>query len=248
MYEVRQTELGGLRCRVVLPREPGAPTPPRLAVVLCHGYGAPGDDLVPLGEELASRLPPELAVATRFYFPEAPHAADGVGFGRAWWQLDPEILMALQYGGPRDTSRSRASAPPGLAPARRQLFSLLEAVTGQTGLPHARVVVGGFSQGAMLATDVALRLEEAPASLVVLSGTLLCEAQWQRACAARPSLPVFASHGQQDPILPFSEAEALVSLLRGAGLPVHFEPFRGGHEIPGAVLRALVAHLVARHG
>ena len=243
MFELRQTELGGLGCRVALPR--GTALSPKLAVVLCHGYGAPGDDLVPLAEALGAHLPEPLAQTTRFYFPQAPHAAQGVGFGRAWWQLDPEILMSMQRGGPRDSSRIRAMTPPGLTPARRSLLALLEAVSRSTGLAPDRIVVGGFSQGAMLATDVALRQEEAPASLVALSGTLLCAAEWQRACAQRSRLPVFVSHGHQDPLLSFDDAEALVAMFRDAGLAVQFEAFRGGHEIPGGVLRALATHLVS---
>src|SRR5690606_4444673 len=62
-------EYGGLTCQVV--NAPTAATDPTLAVVLCHGYGAPADDLVPIGAEL---LATDAAIArnVRLYFPAAP--------------------------------------------------------------------------------------------------------------------------------------------------------------------------------
>ena len=73
----------------------------------------------------------------------------------------------------------RTEIPEGLASARRKLMALLEVAQVETGLPMSRFLLGGFSQGAMLATDVTLRLEEAPAGLAALSGTLLCEEEWR---------------------------------------------------------------------
>ena len=63
------TKLGELDCQVVDALAPGSP--PELAVILCHGYGAPATDLVPLAAELLT-LRPELARHTRFVFPGAP--------------------------------------------------------------------------------------------------------------------------------------------------------------------------------
>ncbi len=86
-----QTTLGGLSCRVLQQASPGASL--ELAVVLCHGFGAPGDDLVSLAPEIL-RARPELAQKVRFVFPEAPLslAGQGYGGGRAWWPLDVQRL------------------------------------------------------------------------------------------------------------------------------------------------------------
>ena len=228
--------------------------PPTLAVVLCHGYGAPGDDLVPLGGELGrlvARTHAERASGLRFYFPSSPDAAQGVPMGRAWWQLDMERLMALQRGEAQGAGLRHEEVPDGLARARRLLTAFVDAVSQGTGLPHARIVLGGFSQGGMIATDVALRHEEAPAGLAILSGTLLCASEWRRRAKARAGLRIFQSHGRRDPLLPFADALLLRALLEEGGRAVDFREFNGGHEIPETVLRGLAdftASLVAPAG
>jgi phospholipase/carboxylesterase len=218
------TQIGPLACRVFQQSD----SPPELLVVMCHGFGAPGDDLVPLAPDLVRRRP-ELA-HTRFVFPAAPLSLSslgpGYGNGRAWWMLDMERLMSLS------PVEYRAEVPEGLAAARRALLAVLDELTRSTGLPRSKCVLSGFSQGAMLATDVALRLEEAPAALGILSGTLISEVQWRAKAAARKGLRVFQSHGREDPLLPYLNAEALRDLLSGAGLDVAFLPFEGGHGIP----------------
>src|SRR5438874_9441645 len=115
-------------------------------VVLVHGFGAPGDDLVALVPLM--RAAPEL----RFVFPAAPLALEGPGDARAWWMLD---LDALALGARRTFDPQ--DVPAGLAEARAQLSSLLDAVESELGVAAERLVLGGFSQGAMLALDVALQ-------------------------------------------------------------------------------------------
>jgi len=78
---------------------------------------------------------------------------------------------------------------------------------------------------------------------VLLSGTLLAEREWAPRMEGRKSLPVFQSHGAQDPLLPFAAAERLRDLLTQAGVTVEWVPFRGQHEIPGVVLERLGAFL-----
>ncbi len=221
--------------------------PPSLAVVLCHGYGAPGDDLVDLGAALVQQRP-ELS-AVRFFFPAAPLELDlGFGDSRAWWPIDMAKLVAAQAGGPDALRAFRNEEPVGLPDARKALLRLVDAVlrSTQPDLSPAQLVLGGFSQGAMLACDVALRLEDAPAGLALLSGTLLTEPVWKEKALRRAGLPVFQSHGRLDPILPFEGAEALRNLLREAGLAVTFVPFDDGHTIPRPAFTGLADFLVAR--
>ncbi|MEW5853694.1 MAG: phospholipase [Myxococcota bacterium] len=232
------TTLGGLATTVVSPDENT-----HTAVILCHGYGAGGDDLVPLGAEVARRMAGPHGPGIRFYFPEAPLLADVGGGGRAWWQLEPERLLALSRGEIPVVGARRREVPEGLTRARRMLMALLDEVQRQCALPLSRVVLGGFSQGAMLTTDVTLRLEEAPAGLMVLSGTLICEEDWSAKAAQRRGLPVMMSHGRQDPLLPFDDAEALRGLLAERGLDVDFHPFNGPHTIPFSVLTAMARFL-----
>src|SRR5207244_1388810 len=134
----------------------------------------------------------------RFVFPVAPLAPPALAGGRAWWMID---LARLQQG-PR-TPRDLNEIPAGLAEARAQLSSLLDAVEKELGVPGNRIVLGGFSQGAMLSLDVALHRLSPLAGLVLLSGTLIAAHEWAARLPARAGLPVFQSHGSEDPLLPF---------------------------------------------
>ena len=235
------TRLGELDCQVFDAVEEG--TAPELAVVLCHGYGAPATDLVPLAQELV-RLRPTLGPRVRFVFPAAPLSLASLGMpgARAWFHLPPEVLMGQE----RDWTRFEASVPEGLAQARRGMMSLLSALSAGTKLPYGRIVLGGFSQGAMVTTDVALRLEEAPAGLCLLSGTLICQEEWKQRAARRQGLPVLQSHGRYDDILDFRQAEKLRELLVGAGLTVDFLPFDGPHTIMPEALERMAEFLLHR--
>jgi phospholipase/carboxylesterase len=234
--------LGGLRCRLAGGEAPLFPQ--RFAVVLCHGYGAPGDDLVSLASEVI-RAAPELDERLRFVFPEAPLALSALGpwDSRAWWPLDESVLdAAITRGSPIETVRDAPAELPGL---RETLFQMLADLEHAEGIPVSRVVLGGFSQGAMLATDIALRLPISPAGLCVFSGTLLNADEWTLLAPARRGMPTLVCHGRQDPLLSFRTAEALRDLLARAGVAVEFVPFDGPHTISPEGFTTFVAFLRA---
>jgi phospholipase/carboxylesterase len=148
-------------------------------VVLLHGYGAPGTDLVGLWREL--RVPREV----RFAFPEAPLALDlGMpGYdARAWWNLDlPELERALSMG--REDAVARA-VPDGLDGARQRIEALLDGLETELAVPRGRIVLGGFSQGAMVSTDLAFGSARPLAGVAILSGMLAAserEPTWRSA-------------------------------------------------------------------
>lgn len=237
---IQSKTLGGLSCKIVDALE--SDRSPDWVVVLCHGFGAPGADLVPLGPEWISSNP-ELAEKVRFVFPEAPLSLDEFGMigSRAWWHIDMERLAAaIEHGELRDL---RGDLPEELPEARRLLMALVEDVKRETGLPASRLVLGGFSQGSILATDVALRLEEPPAALCIFSGTLLCQNEWKALAEKRGNLPVLQSHGRQDMILPFQGALWLRDMLTEAGLNVDFLEFDGEHTIPAEAMEKFSAML-----
>jgi len=239
MQAFEQT-LGGLQS-VVVDTVP-ADQPVELAVVLCHGFGAAGTDLVGLATEFC-QLAPSLLGRTRFVFPAAPLALDEVGMpdARAWWHLDLEALnQAIQQGEFRD---QRLSTPDGLEQAREQLGELVTDIKDQWQLDSGQLVLGGFSQGSMIATDVALSMPEAPAALCIWSGTLLCQDTWQELAKQRGLLRVFQSHGRNDPLLPFEAAQWLRDLLVESGLDVDFLEFPGEHTIPMAAVEKVAVLL-----
>lgn len=216
-----------------------------LAVVLLHGFGAPGDDLAGLADAI------EVPNGTTLVFPEAVHGLAELtgqrayGDARCWWMIDVvRMQLAMAAGVDRDLSKD---VPEGLAEARAKVEGMLDALAKED--PDARLVLGGFSQGAMLALDVALRSPARKlAGLVQLSGTILAEREWNpllRGEEARPKpragLRVFQSHGRADALLPFAAAERLSRMLVDAGMVVSFESFHGPHTIPPTTLRSLSA-------
>jgi phospholipase/carboxylesterase len=228
---MRLERVGGLQVRVAGgPDGHGGGEGP--VIILLHGFGAPGDDLAGLWDYL------ELPRTVRGVFPEAPLALPAAyGRGRAWWMIDIERLQRdMAMGRPRDLS---GESPAGLAKSRARIVALLADMHDRFHVEPETLVLGGFSQGAMLSCDVALRTERPLAGLVLLSGTLLAKGEWQPLVARRRGLPVFMSHGTADPLLPYSMAERLRDLLKDGGLPVEWVPFGGGHEITPVVLREL---------
>lgn len=225
------TKLEELTCRLVRPDDP---LPPEAVAVLCHGFGAPGADLVPLAAEML-HYEPKLHNRVLFVFPEGPQTIPEVPGGRAWWPIDMlELQMSIVEGRFREM---RQSIPDQLPQARERMVALLERLKRETDLPLSRFVLGGFSQGSMLATDVALRLPTAPGALIIYSGTLLAEPEWTRLAPQRAGLRVLQTHGTADPILPFEAAVWLRDLLTGAGLEVEFQSFPGPHTISAEGIR-----------
>ncbi len=151
-------------------------------VVLLHGFGAPGDDLVPLSRQL------DVPHAVRFAFPEAPidlgaALGSGYGGGRAWWMIDPAWLSPTTQEKRSDRSRL---IPPGLVEARRSIASVLEGL----GASPERTVLGGFSQGAMLTMDIATRAERPFAGLALMSGATIALDDWKAGLERLRDVPV----------------------------------------------------------
>jgi len=119
-------------------------------LLLMHGYGAPGEDLVPLARQLG------VGPAVRFAFPAAPLVLEMGGApehaGRAWWPIDMGELQRAVAQKDFDTLTGRT--PVGLSEARDHITALLDALEKDHGVTRKKLVLGGFSQGAMLATDI----------------------------------------------------------------------------------------------
>jgi phospholipase/carboxylesterase len=224
-------EIAGLTTRII------GPSDAKLTCVLLHGFGAPGDDLVGMAGELDPRV--------RLVFPAAPLELGGLyGDSRAWWLLDLARLEAeLRRGVPRDR---RDEVPDGLATARDHVARLLDELTARFAIGDGQLVLGGFSQGAMLSLDVALHRPQPPAGLILMSGTLIAEGVWRPRLPTLAGVPVMLSHGRQDGLLPFSIAEVLRDQLTAAGAAVDWQPFSGAHEIPRTAIDAANRLLRAR--
>ena len=225
---MRTLRLAGLDC-VLTGGDDGRGGGDGPTVVLLHGFGAGGDDLVALAEYI------DAPAGTRWVFPAGPLALGGLyGDARAWWMIDLDAIERARASG-RPPDRA-AEIPDGLAAARGLVSELLAVLERDHGRRDATTVLGGFSQGAMLTVDVALATARPLAGLLLMSGTLIAEAAWRPRMAALAGRLVLQTHGTHDGLLTFAGAERLRDFLGEAGARVGFVPFPGGHEIPPPVL------------
>lgn len=200
------------------------PSVGRKVVILLHGYGAPGDDLEGLAEELSVALP-----QVSFLVPEGPHRA-GVG-GRAW---------IPSYSSPsREEYVVRLAAE--LESTSASVWKLIQQVRSK-GVRCEDLVIGGFSQGGRMAAEAALR---APADcqlggLVVMSGGGMNDAQLPTQPGA---MRVLVTHGSSDTVVGMNVGLSLAQQLARQGHEVRWLAFPGQHQIPAVVREALVGFL-----
>ncbi|MCG8650903.1 MAG: lysophospholipase [Pirellulales bacterium] len=239
MINARSARYGSINCVVV----DSAPDP-AVAAVMCHGYGASGTDLVGLAAEWIERMQSPSA-AIRFVFPEAPHTLEELGMpdGHAWWPINMSRLMEMVEANRFDELHHEV--PPGIDQATERVSETIFAVQKELGGRAVPLVLGGFSQGAMLVINAALRGSIDPPKLLFLfSGTLVCRDLWQANLCRLEHTAVFQSHGVMDPLLPYSSAESLAELIRGGGIDLEFHSFMGQHTISSEAI-AITARMLA---
>ena len=188
--------------------------------MLLHGYGSKADDWLQFVEKIA------VPNSGRLIFPQAP--LRGPGPARGWWWLD---ISGNVPPGERFPDFSTKS-PGGIKIAARLVREVLDRVEGP-------IVLGGFSQGAMVSGEIAFQTDQPLAGLVLLGGTTVNEAAWVERFPGRRSLPIFIAHGRQDGVLPFAIADRFRTRLQAAGMDVTWVPFQGSHEIPASVVQEL---------
>lgn len=194
---------------------------PTYLLVLLHGVGANAADLRPLADALAAALPlAECAV------PDGFQPWDGGGDGRQWFSL----------AGLTDANR-----PARVRAAAEEVSRWIDAELSRRKLGGDRLVLLGFSQGAMVAASVALHRKPAPAAVVLLSGRV---AEASAPVPGAVSWPAFVAHGAADPVIPVSVVEPSVRALEAWGAKVTKRVYPGlGHEIGREELRELLAFL-----
>lgn len=170
----------------------------RLLVVLCHGVGADGQDLIGLAEPWGAALPDAAFIA-----PDAPDQCDMSAFGRQWFSLQDRTPSVLEAG-------ARRAAP--------LLLATVEAELARLGLPAGAVVLMGFSQGAMMVLHAGLRRAVPPAAILAYSGALLDSPALDAEMTGRP--PVLLVHGEDDEVVPFARGPAAAKALRRRDVPV----------------------------
>uniref|UniRef100_A0A7S4EXX9 Phospholipase/carboxylesterase/thioesterase domain-containing protein n=1 Tax=Chrysotila carterae TaxID=13221 RepID=A0A7S4EXX9_CHRCT len=238
-------KLGGYECLVSAPAEVlNGSSSADFAIIMLHGLGATSRDLTDVGEILLRQaLAKKSAVLV---FPQAPH--DPM-MGAAWWTLDAMKFMALSTADEKTVAQAIREEPRGLDKCRAQLSTLLRETRELAGgagtpLPSKRVLLGGFSQGAMTALDTALNQtnEEQVAGVAFLSGAPIVVEQWASRLKAHRGLRVLVTHGRADMLLPLQCSEWVRDLLQQHGAKVSYHTHAGGHDLGGPDLaKELVA-------
>jgi phospholipase/carboxylesterase len=192
---------------------------PRQLVVLCHGLGADGRDLIDLAPHWGAALP-DAAFA-------APHAPEPYDVGRQWFSVvdrTPTIMAA------------------GIARARPVLDAFVDAELARLGLPATAYALMGFSQGAMMVLYTGLRRPAAPRAILAYSGGLI--APELLATERKNAAPVLLVHGESDMVVDVSRSRSAELTLRDAGVPVQAHYIPGlDHGIDPAGLAAGAAFM-----
>ncbi len=192
----------------------------RQLVVLLHGYGADGNDLIALAKQWQNLLPD-----AAFVSPHAPERCAQAPSGRQWFPL---------------TMRDPDERWIGVEKARPILDTFLDAECARHGLDDGKVALVGFSQGTMLALHVGLRRARAPAAILGYSGALVGPEHLEAALAGAPPRrppPVLLVHGNEDDLISAESLFLSAADLAGAGIACQWHLSVGlGHGIDAAGL------------
>jgi phospholipase/carboxylesterase len=203
------------------PRLPARSGAARQLVVLLHGYGADGNDLIDLGRTWQNLLPD-----AAFVSPHAPRPCGQAPMGREWFTL---------------TFRDPNERWTGVNAAAPQLNAFLDAELGRHQLPPSALALVGFSQGTMMALHVGLRRSAAPVAIVGYSGMLVVPEDvdpnsFTAEIVAKP--PVMLLHGDQDQLIPVQALLHAAQSLAAMNIPVQWHISPGiGHGIDPEGLR-----------
>jgi phospholipase/carboxylesterase len=190
---------------------------PSASVVWLHGLGADGNDFVPIVPELG--LPPDLAV--RFVFPHAPVRAVTINNGmrmRAWYDISvADLSNRADIAGVRQSQGE---------------IEVLVAREKARGVPAARIVLAGFSQGGAIALYAGLRHLERLAGIMALSSYLVQpEMLPSEGSEANRGAPIFMAHGIADPVVRYEWGRVSCRALETNGNPVEWHEYRMEHSV-----------------
>ena len=196
---------------------------PNALVVLVHGYGSNGNDLISLARMIQPALP-----SVAFVAPNAPSMIPRMAEAFQWWPIE---------------TFSPAERAAGAAAAAAELDRFLSRELEIHGLEDDRLLLVGFSQGTMMSLHVGLRRPKPIAGIIGISGMLVAPEKLEAEIRIRP--PVLLIHGTEDQVVPFRSLELASNALAAVGVPVttHVSPGLG-HSVDQEGLAAAAAFAV----
>lgn len=199
------------------------------SIIWLHGLGADGHDFVPIVPEL--KLPESLAI--KFIFPHAPVRPVTVNNGfkmRAWYDL-----LSLEPG--------KTAHEDDILRSAQQINSLIDREI-DLGTLSEKIMLAGFSQGGVVALHASLRYPKRLAGIMALSTYLpFVENLFEQMKPAQKGLPVFAAHGEFDPVIPFASWRDYVPKLKDRGFEVEAHRYPMEHSLCAEEIRDISAWL-----
>jgi phospholipase/carboxylesterase len=177
-------------------------------VVLLHGYGADGADLLGLADPLGPHMPDTLFVA-----PDAPERCKNNPFGYQWFPI------------PWLDGSSQEAAEASQDVSSDLLDRFLDDLLAEEGLRPSQMILFGFSQGTMMSLHVAPRRPDPVAGVVGFSGRLLVPERLEAEAVAKP--PILLVHGDADDVVPIASLREAGDTLTRAGFETYGHVMRG---------------------
>ena len=180
-------------------------------VIVMHGRGADANDLA----DIASALDVD---GIRFVFPNAPKPFEpyrGMAFGFTWFDGWPPTHDSIDD-------------------SRQLLLTFIDEVVDRYPTPRGKLVLAGFSQGALMAFDVGFRTKQSLAGIIAMSGAL-----YEEELPNLTKLPVLIVHGTDDEVIPVLGARRARRVLEDHGVAPEYHEFAMGHWVTDESLRVV---------
>ncbi len=179
---------------------PASGGPPRQLIILLHGVGADGNDLINLSQTMGQKLP-----HARFVAPNGPEPCDMAPMGYQWFSLQ---------------DRNPANMLSGIQRSAPLLNAFIDAELDKAGLDDRKLALLGFSQGTMMSLYIAPRRPKQMAGVLGYSGALIGGDTLASEALSKP--PIFLIHGDADPVVPVQAMHAATADLQSAEIPVQW--------------------------
>ncbi len=206
------------------------------AVITLHGFGANMHDLAPIADAINSHK------SFDWYNPDAPLKAFDSPFfpSKAWFPIAIEKFEALENG-----QSFESLFTPEMVQAMNRATEMVCELCEYLRPKYKQLFLGGFSQGSMVALDVATELNWKPDGLFLLSSAPNRLSKWKNQIEQLKDINCLQTHGTMDPVLPYSWASELKDFL-SVHTKYQFQDFAGGHEIPLSIIHLLGEFLNGR--